>query len=125
MTLMFPIWSWAAEALCAQADPELWFPDRGESNKVAKSVCRQCPVKEQCLQEALMTPDYGIWGGTSEAERAQMRRELGIKLPSGHIRHGTEAGARQHYRKGERPCSECMEAQLRYGQDRRRKRVPA
>ena len=44
-------YGWQAEALCAQTDPEAFFPEKGGSTREAKSVCQKCNVKEQCLSE--------------------------------------------------------------------------
>lgn len=60
-------------ALCAQTDPELFFPETWQNSTVianAKAICNNCPVRLECLQEAL-TKDYndGIWGGMTPAER--------------------------------------------------------
>ncbi|MGW6790748.1 WhiB family transcriptional regulator [Streptomyces chartreusis] len=71
---------WRSRAVCPQEDPELFFPiGRGGLAKLqteeAKSVCRRCPVQEQCLEWALETAqDSGVWGGQSEDERRAMRR---------------------------------------------------
>lgn len=45
--------SWEAESLCAQTDPEAFFPEKGGSTREAKRVCEQCPVRQMCLQYAL------------------------------------------------------------------------
>jgi WhiB family redox-sensing transcriptional regulator len=46
----------------------------------AKSVCCQCPVTTECLEFALETnQDTGIWGGTSEEERRQIRRDAAAR----------------------------------------------
>ena len=66
---------WRADALCAQTDPEAFFPDKGGSTREAKAVCRSCPVVAECLEWALAHEErYGIWGGTSAKERAWLRR---------------------------------------------------
>lgn len=60
---------------CRGLDPDIFFPDRGESLKPAKSVCEKCIVKDECLEYALDSGErFGIWGGTSERERRRMRR---------------------------------------------------
>ena len=52
-------WWWFA-ALCAQTDPELFFPEKGGSTRAAKRVCTGCPVRAQCLEHALrMTTPSG------------------------------------------------------------------
>jgi WhiB family transcriptional regulator, redox-sensing transcriptional regulator len=68
---------WMSEAACQGVDPDLFFPERGENtdNSEAKAVCRKCPVREDCLEHALVNHEhYGIWGGTSERERKRIRR---------------------------------------------------
>lgn len=61
---------WAEDALCAQTDPELWFPEKGGSTREAKKTCAQCFVQAECLSYALSTDErFGIWGGLSERER--------------------------------------------------------
>ena len=65
-------WWWFA-ALCAQTDPELFFPEKGGSTRAAKRVCTGCPVRAQCLEHALAHDErYGVWGGTSERERRRL-----------------------------------------------------
>jgi WhiB family redox-sensing transcriptional regulator len=66
---------WKAAALCAQTDPEEFFPEKGESTKHAKAICRRCTVRAECLDAALATDErYGIWGGLSERERRRLKR---------------------------------------------------
>ena len=48
--------------------------DRHRREKAAKRVCADCPVAEQCLQAAIENREKGIWGGTTELERARMQR---------------------------------------------------
>ncbi|MBO0893173.1 MAG: WhiB family transcriptional regulator [Acidimicrobiales bacterium] len=67
--------SWQNRANCAGVDPELFFPQRGASTREAKSVCRACMVREDCLEYALSNGEkFGIWGGLSERERRRVRR---------------------------------------------------
>ncbi|MFT8649590.1 MAG: WhiB family transcriptional regulator [Bifidobacterium psychraerophilum] len=68
--------SWQHEALCAQTDPEAFFPDKGGSTREAKKVCARCEVREQCLQWAVDHDErFGIWGGMSERERRRYKKE--------------------------------------------------
>ena len=61
-------------AACRGADPDLFFPERGESAEPARQVCAQCPVREPCLDYAIAnTIVHGIWGGLSERERRALR----------------------------------------------------
>lgn len=67
--------SWQEYALCAQTDPEAFFPEKGGSTREAKAVCDMCDVREQCLQYALDNDErFGIWGGLSERERRRLKR---------------------------------------------------
>lgn len=68
--------SWHADALCAQTDPEIFFPEKGGSTKEAYSVCADCLVRAECLDYALAVGErFGVWGGLSERKR---RRLLGV-----------------------------------------------
>jgi WhiB family redox-sensing transcriptional regulator len=61
---------WQERALCAQADPEEWFPEKGGSVQRAKRICEACEVRPQCLADALGRGErWGVWGGLSERER--------------------------------------------------------
>ncbi len=78
-------YSWRALSTCRDTDPELFFPVGTTGQALlqiakAKSVCCQCPVTTECLEFALETnQDTGIWGGTSEEERRQIRREAAAR----------------------------------------------
>jgi WhiB family redox-sensing transcriptional regulator len=55
---------WRDSALCAQVDPEAWFPAKGQPNKDAKRICRSCEVRVECLEYALSQEEDepGVWG---------------------------------------------------------------
>lgn len=72
----------ASGALCAEIDPELWFPsvenasgqNSYEAANYAKSVCARCPLSLVCLTTALRNKeDYGIWGGATPNERKKIK----------------------------------------------------
>lgn len=71
---------WRREAACRDTDPDLFFPvgttgPAIEQIESAKAVCRSCPAQTLCLEYAIDTnQDSGIWGGTSEDERRQIRK---------------------------------------------------
>ncbi|GAA1345467.1 WhiB family transcriptional regulator [Arthrobacter roseus] len=68
--------SWQTDALCAQTDPEAFFPEKGGSTRDAKRVCGACNVRSQCLEYALANDErFGIWGGMSERERRRLRKQ--------------------------------------------------
>lgn len=66
--------TWRDDGLCAQTDPEAFFPERGSSPKPAKRVCQACPVRTECLEYALeRSIRFGVWGGLTERERRWLR----------------------------------------------------
>jgi WhiB family redox-sensing transcriptional regulator len=68
---------WMDEAACRGVDAELFYPERGESTRLAKAVCARCDVRLDCLGYALDNGEkFGIWGGRSERERRRIRRQL-------------------------------------------------
>ena len=68
--------SWQERALCAQTDPEAFFPEKGGSTREAKKVCLTCEVRGDCLEYALMNDErFGIWGGLSERERRKLKKK--------------------------------------------------
>lgn len=81
MALIQP--SWADDAACRGAERHLFFsPDvlenketRLKRERQAKLLCRACPVREDCLAEAMSSREsYGIWGGLTEQERRSLLR---------------------------------------------------
>lgn len=79
-------YSWRRDAICRDTDPELFFPIGTTGQALlqiakAKSVCCECPVQHECLEFAMETnQDTGIWGGVSEEERRQIRRDAAAML---------------------------------------------
>ncbi|MBB4889602.1 WhiB family redox-sensing transcriptional regulator [Streptomyces netropsis] len=71
--------NWRQDAACREEDPDLFFPVGTTGPAVtqtedAKSVCRRCPVMEQCLRWAMNSgQEYGVWGATSEKDRQAIR----------------------------------------------------
>lgn len=67
--------SWQERALCAETDPEAFFPEKGGSTREAKKTCVKCEVRAECLEYAIVHDErFGIWGGLSERERRKLRR---------------------------------------------------
>ncbi len=72
--------SWRATAACRDTDPDLFFPIGTTGLAItqideAKAVCMSCPAQIECLEFALRAnQDTGVWGGTSEEERRDLRR---------------------------------------------------
>lgn len=101
---------WMVDANCLGVDPELFFPSttgNGARQEVARAavVCRECPVVQECRDyaDALHVP-FGVWHGQARSG----------PLPPISLRpvapHGTEAAARRHQRRGEKPCPACRDA---------------
>lgn len=68
--------TWMEEALCAQTDPDIFYPEKGGSTAPATSVCASCAVRAECLEYAVANDiRHGIWGGTSDNDRKRMARE--------------------------------------------------
>jgi len=68
---------WQERALCAQTDPEAFFPEKGGSTREAKRICLGCEVRDECLDYALAHDErFGIWGGLSERERRRLKRGI-------------------------------------------------
>ena len=66
---------WRQDAACRDLDTAVFFPENDEEVATALAVCATCPVREACLEFALVTrQDDGIWGGLTETERRRVRR---------------------------------------------------
>ncbi len=78
-------YSWRDEAVCRDTDPDLFFPIGTTGQALlqidrAKQVCNECTVQVSCLEFALETnQDSGVWGGTSEEERRDIRRKIAAR----------------------------------------------
>lgn len=74
--------AWRSYAKCRGVDPEVFFPDppgcrtgrHEEAEEAAKAICRECPVRAQCLEWALANRERdGILGGCTAEEREDIR----------------------------------------------------
>ncbi|WP_432144111.1 WhiB family transcriptional regulator [Streptomyces sp. bgisy084] len=66
---------WTERAMCAQTDPERFFPELGGTATAARKICARCEVRAECLSFALRNNEpYGVWGGSTREERRRMRR---------------------------------------------------
>lgn len=70
--------NWRDRAACLGMDTELFFPLPGRYSteaEFAKSICKNCPVKDDCLRFALENREnYGIFGGLTQEERGRLLR---------------------------------------------------
>lgn len=71
-----PALGWERQAVCANTDPEIFFPEKANQwygNRINTAYCKQCPVKNQCLTAGWEESD-GIWAGTTPGQRETARR---------------------------------------------------
>jgi WhiB family transcriptional regulator, redox-sensing transcriptional regulator len=72
---------WMDRASCTQVAPDLFFADGTNlvDTKLAKAVCKGCPVIDQCLEYALVNRmDHGVWGGLNDRERKALLRRMKV-----------------------------------------------
>ncbi len=77
--LLRPEDDWRERGACRDENPSLFFAPDHESphqrrlrETAAKTICSHCPVRTACRAYAVKTGElYGIWGGTTERERAR------------------------------------------------------
>jgi WhiB family transcriptional regulator, redox-sensing transcriptional regulator len=90
-SITIPAFILSGEPNCASVDPELFFPQEIEMSdskvvskyqnlSAAKAICNSCPLKLQCLEYALKNYEVGVWGGTTEHQRDDLRKLSNIKL---------------------------------------------
>lgn len=99
---------WQDQALCAEVDLELFFPDKGVQPSDAKRVCALCTVRSECLTEALKIGADGVWGGTTPRQRQRLGGTIYASatayLPPPEC--GTDAAQQRHRRAGQ-TCDKC------------------
>jgi len=65
---------WTMLAKCRGMEDDL-FPD-ASGQKSARLLCSGCPVRFECLAEALDNRiEWGVWGGMTERERRLLLRQ--------------------------------------------------
>jgi WhiB family redox-sensing transcriptional regulator len=73
MALAVDVPRFSGRPLCAETDPEAFFPEKGGSNRAAKRICGRCEVRQECLDFALANGEWiGVWGGLSPRERRRV-----------------------------------------------------
>lgn len=90
---MFEQGDWRVQAACRDENPDQLFV-RGAEQRKARMVCVGCPVRTECLGEALDNRiEFGVWGGMTERERrALLRRRPDVR----NWRELLEAARREH-----------------------------
>lgn len=79
------------DVLCAEVDPEAFFPEPGGDTRPAKKICGRCGDKDKCAEQALTRREpYGVWGGLTERDR---RRALRLRDQENLTQGGTDAAA--------------------------------
>jgi WhiB family redox-sensing transcriptional regulator len=95
---------WRTRAECKKHDLTLWFSDEWNRQREAMTICKTCPVQNDCLSFALKYDERGIWGGKSERARRKLKQKSDV------IFHGTLAGFTNELRAGLLPCDLCKNA---------------
>lgn len=72
--------SWMDRAICHGLDQKIFFPGKGKPATRAREICGRCPVKNECLDYAIQSPNnfQGIWGGRTVREREIIKRTRAI-----------------------------------------------
>jgi len=65
---------WMESGACRNAPGVDFFPSAGSGVLAAQRVCAGCPVREACLEYALIQEiSHGVWGGASDRQRQRLR----------------------------------------------------
>ncbi|MGP3966498.1 WhiB family transcriptional regulator [Streptomyces sp. 6N223] len=101
---------WSAHAACRETDPDELFVQGAAQNR-AKAVCSGCPVRTECLADALDSRvEFGVWGGMTERERrALLRRRPTVTS----WRHLLETARSEYERGGARAVPDRREGRRR------------
>ena len=72
--------SWTRHAACADVALDVFFPTPGHRTTAALAICGRCPVRQQCLDEAIADEqlDHGVRGGMSVKARQAARKARGV-----------------------------------------------
>ncbi|GGM65709.1 transcriptional regulator WhiB [Longimycelium tulufanense] len=91
--MVFDQGDWRIRAACRDEDPDTLFV-RGAEQRKAKVICLGCPVRTECLAEALDSRiEFGVWGGMTERERRALLR----RRPEVESWHDLLAAARREH----------------------------
>src|SRR5690606_558387 len=113
--------AWMGRAAC-HGVTERFYPESGKTGSAVKAICAECPVRQDCLEHALVTPEpFGICGGKSERERRAIRAErdaAGTLPPKAErpIRHDTLRGYERCVKQNQGSCWACRDVANRHQQ---------
>ncbi|WP_199572680.1 WhiB family transcriptional regulator [Streptomyces murinus] len=80
--------TWVKLAFCLTADPEDFFPPNQNAAGIAKarSICKQCPVAQQCLADVLAAEGgktaasrHGVYAGTTPKQRERLYHRMRVR----------------------------------------------
>ena len=105
-------------------DTNVFFPGRHDFVAVrnARAVCATCPVRDECLADAVATDEdggFGIRGGVGPKKRRKLRAASKPGPLLKPIEHGTDAAYHRHRAHGTTPCQSCREAHNAYEAERK------
>jgi hypothetical protein len=110
---------WRDKAACRDHVTLDWIEPNARDTALCREVCGRCPVRSQCLHTALVSGEaWGIWGGLTPDERAEIAASGKYPLPAVSPPHGTNP----RYAKHGCRCRLCREAHTIYERHRRENR---
>ena len=136
-------YEWIDDSACRLSNVDFFAE---EPSAECYELCDSCPVKAECLSQAMKQEHYGFWAGTTERERYSQRLALGMpqpyfdrtinkqlqremrsqkfanKEPIVPIEHGTEKGYQLHNKRLVVMCESCKTAHREYIAEYRRKK---
>lgn len=81
--MSYPLPRFTGQEPCTEVGQEMFFTPENSSALYSHldqlvSLCSSCSMQAECLDYALHVGVQGVWGGTTEGQRRQMRRALNI-----------------------------------------------
>ena len=110
------VMTWQDQSACKGQPIEWFFFKNLETEQVypqVEALCAGCPVRHDCLKDAIETRSVGIWAGTTTGDRRGARRnhrELRVRMTN----CGTYGGYQKHLREKTPPCTDCKVARNAY-----------
>lgn len=111
---------WRQHAACRGLPPAWFFGESSTDVALARAVCADCPVRQQCLDAACDNHEqFGVFGGLTVKERRRVSKGLPAHMRRQPIKHGTHGGYSSHLRRREVACEACRAAHAAYRHERR------